>query len=91
MKCTQHLGDTDDSTFGVKMFFRVVILVFAATCCRARVIGKSLYTRKYTLGRQQICNRWRREASCQFLGTDTSHRLTLHLGAVEGLMFKCQR
>ena len=31
------------------MFLRVVILVFAATCCTARVIGKSLHTRhKYT-------------------------------------------
>jgi len=31
------------------MFFRVVILVLAATCCTARVIGKSLHTRhQYT-------------------------------------------
>jgi len=27
------------------MFLRVVILVFAATCCTAEVIGKSLHTR----------------------------------------------
>ena len=44
-----------------------------------------------TLGGQQICNRWRREASCQFLATDTWHRLILHVRTVEGLMFKCQR
>ena len=72
IKCNQHIGHTGESIFCVKMFFRVVILVFAATCCTARVIGKSLHTRKYTLGRQQICNRWRREASCLFLATDTS-------------------
>ena len=47
INCTQHLGHTDDSRSGVKMFLRVVILVFAATCCRARVIGKSLHI--YTL------------------------------------------
>ena len=41
---TQHLGHTDDSWSGVKMFLRVVILVFAATCCTARVIGKALHT-----------------------------------------------
>jgi len=45
IKCTQHLGHTDDRRFGVKMFFRVVILVFVVTYCTARVIGKSLHTR----------------------------------------------
>ena len=44
---TQHFGHTDDSRSGVKMFLRVVILVFAATCCTARVIGKSLHTRHW--------------------------------------------
>ena len=43
-----------------------------------------------TLGRQPICNRCRREASCQFLATDTSHLLILHVGAVGRQMFKCQ-
>jgi hypothetical protein len=43
-KCTQHLGNTDDSRSGIKMFFRVMILVFVATCCRAQVIVKSLHT-----------------------------------------------
>jgi hypothetical protein len=47
--CTQHLGHTDDSWSGFKMFLRVVILVFAATCCTAQVIGKSLHTgQQYT-------------------------------------------
>ena len=46
IKCTQHLSHTDDSRSGVKMFFRVVILVFAAISCTARVIGKSLHTRQ---------------------------------------------
>jgi hypothetical protein len=42
--CTQHFGNTDDSRSGVKMFFRVMILVFVATYCTAQVIGKSLHT-----------------------------------------------
>jgi hypothetical protein len=45
IKCTQQLGHKDGSRSGVKMFLRVVILVFAATCCTARVIGKALHTR----------------------------------------------
>ena len=45
INCTQHLGHTDDSRSGVKMFLRVVILVFASTCCTARMIGKALHTR----------------------------------------------
>ena len=44
IKCTEYLRHTDDSPSGVKMFFRVGILVFAATFCTARVIGKSLHT-----------------------------------------------
>jgi hypothetical protein len=43
--CPQYLGHTDSSRSGVKMFLRVVILVFAATCCTGRVIGKTLHTR----------------------------------------------
>ena len=42
-----------------------------------------------TLGRQQICYRWRRKASCHFLTTDTSHRLILHIVAIVGPLFKC--
>ena len=45
--CTQHLGHTDDSRSAVKMFLRVVILVFAATCCTARVICKAVHTRHW--------------------------------------------
>jgi len=45
INCTQHLDHTDGSRCGVKMFLRIVILVFAATCCTAQVIGKSLHTR----------------------------------------------
>jgi len=41
---TEHIGHTDGSRSGVRIFFRVVILVFAATCCTARVIGKALHT-----------------------------------------------
>ena len=44
-----------------------------------------------TLGRQPICSRCRREASCHFLATDTSQRLILHVGVVKGQMFRCQR
>jgi hypothetical protein len=45
IKSNQNPGHTDGSRSGVKMFLRVVILVFAATCCTAMVIGKSLHTR----------------------------------------------
>jgi hypothetical protein len=45
INCTQHHGHTDGRRYGVKMFFRVVILVFAAAYCTARVIGKALHTR----------------------------------------------
>jgi hypothetical protein len=50
INCTQHLGHTDGNIPGVNMFFHVVILVSAATCCTARVIGKSLHTRHYYTG-----------------------------------------
>jgi len=45
IKPTQLFGHTGDSWSGVEMFLLVVILVFAATCCTTRVIGKSLHTR----------------------------------------------
>jgi len=44
IKCTQNFDYTIDSRSGVKMFLRVVILVFAATSCTAQVIGRSLHT-----------------------------------------------
>jgi len=44
IKCTQNFDYKDDSRSGVKKFLRVVILVFAATCCTAEVIGQSLHT-----------------------------------------------
>jgi len=47
INCTQHAGHSNDSTSDVKMFLRVVILVFAATCCTALVFGKSLHTRHW--------------------------------------------
>jgi len=75
-KCTQHLRHSDDSTSGVKMFLRVVILFFAATCCTARVIGKALDTNKF--GRQPICNRCRREASCHLL---RRHIISTYIGS----------
>ena len=45
--CTEYLDHIDRNISGIKMFFRVVILVFAATCCTARVIGKFLYIRHW--------------------------------------------
>jgi len=45
IKCTQQFGHIDGSRSGVKMFLRIVILAFVATCCTARVIGKTLHTR----------------------------------------------
>jgi hypothetical protein len=45
INCPQYLDHTDGSRSGVKMFLRVVILLFAAACYTARVIGKALHTR----------------------------------------------
>jgi hypothetical protein len=73
INCPQHLGHTDGSRSGVKMFLRVVILVFAATCCRARVIGKSLHTSKLV---HSVGNRTATEADVK--QAVTSWLQTLH-------------